>query len=256
MSLCVPLWRRSLFSWRVLAGAEHVQALRQMQGCRTVIDVGANRGQFSLAVRYCWRDAKIFAFEPLQAPAKRFLKLFASDQSVRLYTNAVGPVERTATMHRAARDDSSSLLPITTRQSRVFPGTAEVGLERVQVGRLARYVKGSEIDTPALLKLDVQGFELEALRGCADLLGRFSWVYCELSFIELYEGQALADEVVCWLQQRDLMLVGIYNVTYDVDGHCIQADFLFERKLAQTSLRASGDVPGGPCSVRPDLPAG
>ncbi|MGH9448085.1 MAG: FkbM family methyltransferase [Terriglobia bacterium] len=47
-----------------------------------------------------------------------------------------------------------------------------------------------------LFKLNVQGHELEALKACEDLLDRFAYVYVECSFMELYKGQALADEVI------------------------------------------------------------
>jgi len=84
--------------------------------------------------------------------------------------------------------------------------------------------------SPALLKLDVQGFELEALKGCEDLLHCFAWVYAECSFVELYEGQALADGVIAWLRERGCVLSGVYNMTYDKQGRAVQADFLFCRK--------------------------
>ena len=79
-----------------------------------------------------------------------------------------------------------------------------------------------------MLKLDVQGYELEALRGCEELMSRFSHVYVECSFVELYKGQALVDEIIAWLRERDWCLSSIYNMTYDRKGRCIQADFLFE----------------------------
>ena len=50
----------------------------------------------------------------------------------------------------------------------------------------------------------MQGFELTALQGCEELLDRFDWVFVECSFIEPYEGQALADEVIAWLRERGL----------------------------------------------------
>jgi len=64
----------------------------------------------------------------------------------------------------SASDDSSSLLPISQVQERLFPGTREVRTETIRVGHLADYVSPEEIVPPALLKLDVQGFELGALR--------------------------------------------------------------------------------------------
>jgi len=80
---------------------------------------------------------------------------------------------------------------------------------------------------PALLKIDVQGYELEALRGCEPLLDRFRHVYVECSFMELYEGQGLASEVIGYLAVYGFRLVGVYNMGYDRKGHAIQGDFLF-----------------------------
>lgn len=63
---------------------------------------------------------------------------------------------------------------------------------------LADALPAADIAAPALLKLGVQGFELQALLGCEDLLDRFAYVYVEYSFVELYEGQAFADAVIAW----------------------------------------------------------
>jgi hypothetical protein len=48
--------------------------------------------------------------------------------------------------------------------------------------------------------------------------------------VELYEGQALADEVIAYLQEHDFRLQGIYNMSYDTKGRAIQGDFLFLQK--------------------------
>jgi FkbM family methyltransferase len=71
---------------------------------------------------------------------------------------AVGPQAGEARIHVSARDDSSSLLPITARQSALFPGTAEAGTATIRVARLADEVPAADLAAPALLKLDVQGF--------------------------------------------------------------------------------------------------
>jgi len=80
-----------------------------------------------------------------------------------------------------------------------------------------------------MLKIDVQGFELQALRGCEELLDCFTYIYVECSFTELYEGQALADEIIEWLRKRNFVLKGIYNPYYDANGVAIQGDFLFAK---------------------------
>lgn len=102
-----------------------------------------------------------------------------------------------------------------------------VATETIQVSLLSQFLAPQDIESPALLKLDVQGYELEALKGCEDLLNRFTYVYVECSFVELYKGQALADEVIAWLRDRGFPLRGCYNMAYDWRGQAVQADFLF-----------------------------
>ena len=216
---------RALLRYGVLAGVEH----RPVLSCdlAAVVDIGANRGQFALAAREYAPQARIISFEPLPGPAGTFRRLFAGDPMVTLQETAIGPENGETTIHVAADDDSSSLLPMALQTS-LFPGAAECGTAQIKVVRLADRLSGDEIRPPALLKLDVQGYELEVLRGCEDLLGGFAWIYVECSFVELYGGQALADEVIAWLRDRDFRLKGIHNLFYDMNGRAIQGDFVFE----------------------------
>ncbi|HJO35366.1 MAG TPA: FkbM family methyltransferase [Gammaproteobacteria bacterium] len=204
--------------------------LRNLGPVATVVDIGANRGQFALAARHCFPAGQIVSFEPLAGPAALWRAVFVGDGRARLIEAAVGPEPGEARIHLSARDDSSSLLPITERQNTLFPGTAEAGTATIRVVRLAEALPAADIEAPALLKLDVQGFELQALAGCEDLLTHFAWVYVECSFVELYAGQSFADEVIGWLRELDLHVSGVYNTAYDADGAAVRADFLFSRR--------------------------
>jgi len=73
---------------------------------------------------------------------------------------------------------------------------------------------------------------MQALQGCESLLHCFTHVYVECSFVELYTGQALAHEVIAWLRERDFVLKGVYNMSYDQNGRAVQGDFLFSRRRA------------------------
>ena len=223
---------QALLYYRVLAGAEHRNVLSR--DLATVIDIGANRGQFALAVRRWAPAARIISFEPLPGPSAVFRKVFANDESVLLHQTAIGPNREERTMHLSERDDSSSLLPIASGQITAFPGTAEVATIEVHVGPLSEFVRSEELKQNAMLKLDVQGFEYEALMGCESLLPHFKWVYCECSFIELYGCQKLASDVIALLARQGFLLDDIHNPTYNDEGRCIQADLLFSRSLPQS----------------------
>lgn len=221
-------WRRGLVRG-IAASVEHRDVIGPLT-LATVVDVGANVGQFSLLVSALHPRATIIAFEPLPDAAARYGALFAGKNHVRLHRAALGPERGEAVLHVSARNDSSSLLPIGDAQAQLFPGTGEVGTVTVPVGPLGEFVARTELVAPALLKIDVQGFELEVLRGAEALLDAFEWIYVEASWVALYEGQALAGEVEAFLTSRGFALARTCNRTDGPDGSPVQADFLFRRE--------------------------
>jgi FkbM family methyltransferase len=207
----------------VAAAVEHRRALGGLD-VATVVDVGANKGQFALLATGVFPDATIYSFEPLQEPAARFREMLGEE--VRLFEAAIGPCEKEVTIFVSQRADSSSLLPITA-QSQVFPGTGLKEQRKTRVAPLIKYLGPENIRAPALLKIDVQGYELEVLKGCDPLLLLFRFVYVEASFIELYRGQALAGEIIRHLSEKQFRLSGVYNQVHTSAGPAVQADFLF-----------------------------
>lgn len=221
-------YRSAFLKSRVAAAVEHEGFLRSLD-CRTVVDIGANGGQFALASRHCFPDARIISFEPLPKAAARFQATLGGDSRVTLHCAAVGVDVGDATMHVTAEDDSSSLLSVTALQTSLFSGSREVATDQVRVDHLDKFIHASDLHPPAILKIDVQGYELSTLKGCQSLLHQFAYVYVESSFMELYEGQALADEVVAYLQQMGFQLTGVYDIYYDHTGKAVQADLSFSQ---------------------------
>ena len=218
----------------VAAGVEHERVLK-MLSYNTIVDIGANKGQFALVARHCCPKAKIISVEPLPVPCNKFLKLFSNDEKVCLHPVAIGHKSHEASIHVSCRDDSSSLLPITDLQETLYPGTKEKETIPIQVETLDKIITSNEIITPALLKLDVQGYELFSLKGSASLLPKFSYIYVECSYLELYRGQALANEIISFLNQNYFLLKGVYNTTYDSSGKTVQSDILFENRRNSTN---------------------
>ena len=218
----------AFFRYGVFAGAEHLPVLGPK--FRVIIDIGANKGQFALACRKWAPSAKVISFEPLSTPADIFRLLFSKDANVQFHQIAIGPKKQRTCIHVSANEDSSSLLPIGPNQVAIYPGTQEKESIEIDVAPLSFFLMPEDIKSPAMLKLDVQGFEMEALKGCEALIEKFDFIYCECSFIELYSGQKLAYEVIDWLHQRQFNFIGIFNTSYDGSGQAIQADFLFKQE--------------------------
>lgn len=225
-------YRRAL-AFGVAAGDEHTELLAGLAGLagqelRTVVDVGANKGQFALLALELFPAATVHAFEPLAEPHARLAAWSAGEPRLVRHRLALATASGTVVMQVAARDDSSSLRSITPRQVAQFPGTHRVGEESVAVARLDGVLGPGDLIAPAFLKIDVQGSELDVLRGAGALLDRFDWVYAECSFVELYGGQALAGEVATFLAAAGFTAVASWNPVR-VGGQPIQADLLFQR---------------------------
>jgi FkbM family methyltransferase len=194
---------------------------------RTVLDVGASRGQFAVFAANRWPEARLICFEPLPDARSRLERVVPAGRAD-VHPVALGTEPGEVEMHVSARDDSSSLLPIGPGQTTAFPGTEEAGTQRVRVDVLENHVS-ADLARPVLLKIDVQGFELDVLEGAGGALAHIDELYVECSFLELYTGQALADEVVAFLRGRGFRLAGVYGVVRRADGTSVQADFLFRR---------------------------
>lgn len=212
----------------IAAAVEHEPCLRGVK-IRTLIDVGANLGQFSLVVNALHPGVVIHAFEPLAFIGDRFQSLFHGHTNVHLHRTAAGQEAMTSKMHVSNRPDSSSLLPISALQNQIFPGTAQATELSVNVARVDDILRGISLPEPIFIKLDVQGYELSALIGMPELLQKAKYVYSEVSFKELYIGQPMAHEVIKWLSNANFRLSEIYNLSFDTTGSAIQADVLFVR---------------------------
>jgi FkbM family methyltransferase len=211
------------------AGTEHKRILESI--CADVVfDIGANRGQFALISRNVFPNAQIFSFEPLSEPRLIFQKVFEKDENIFLFPYAIGNNVEVKNMHVSKADDSSSFLPISQTQTNLYPGTEEVEVREVQIYPLSNFFTNNEISINSLLKIDVQGYELQVLEGCESLINQFAYCYIECSFIELYKGQALSHQVIAFLASHGFCLEGIYNIAYDKHGIAVQADFFFRHE--------------------------
>jgi FkbM family methyltransferase len=199
---------------------------------RTVIDVGAHTGQFALFALDAFPSARIICFEPLADAQRRLRTATASDPRVQLFGVAAGSASDECTLHVTRSTDSSSLLPVSPRLPAVFPRTEEVRRETVAVVPLDIALQGETVARPCLLKIDVQGNELDVLKGASGMLDSIDQIVVECSFMELYLGQPLAGDIVCHLLERDFEFVGLYNPAYDQTNRpkrLLQADLLFSR---------------------------
>lgn len=219
-------WYRALVFHRVAPSIEHVTVLKSLNP-DLIVDVGANRGQFTLAALHVLPKANILCFEPLSSAFNELTKLFNYESRVSMHKTAIGDIDTYMPMNVSNKEDSSSLLQISERQTKIFPGTEHFDIEKVAVNRLSKFLGNDLLDKNILVKIDVQGYELEVLRGAGELLSKVQTIYVECSFTELYAQQAVVKDIIKYLFTFGFSLEGVYNLEYDSLGMAVQGDFLF-----------------------------
>jgi FkbM family methyltransferase len=158
----------------------------------SVFDVGAFRGDFARACLAEWPDAGVESFEPLEE------RKGPGDPRWAWHRCALGASAGLATMTRCTFVPSSSVLPMAALHEQAFPYTK--GGTEVEVGMARLDEFAALIREPALLKIDVQGYELEVMRGAGAALWRFDGVVLEVSHAELYHGAPTPEELAAALQ--------------------------------------------------------
>jgi FkbM family methyltransferase len=221
------IWASAMVRHGVAAAVEHVDAIRACNAA-TLIDIGANKGQFSLAFHALRKDARVIAFEPLPTEADRFEQVFAGDPAISLHRVALSDKGGDVTFHVTDRPDSSSLLPPGDGQSAAFGVNAKEKIT-VPVRRLDKALILDQLPKPILVKIDVQGAELQVLKGMSDL-NPIDHIYVELSFVELYTGQPSFSAVAGYLFDRGFEPRGFFNQVVTKQFGATQVDVLFSRR--------------------------
>lgn len=218
---------RSALFHGVAASVEH-DAVPLPSEVATVLDIGANRGQFAIYACGRFPGAMMHCFEPIPEARAKLESILPSNRDISVHGVALSAKPGVIDFYVTADDDSSSIFPASEAQVGMHPGARFERTVSVNAVRLDDQLAHLELGRPVLMKIDVQGAELEALKGGTATLSRTDYVLVECSFVELYDGQALAEEVFSFLESRSFDLVGLFSPTV-VNGRLVQADALFTR---------------------------
>ena len=200
-----------------------------------ILDVGANSGQFAQKLIEEGVKRQLLSVEP-QASLQSALV-----HKAKRHTNwdiappvALGANEETGIINISNNSYSSSLLPMNKAHLDAAPDSRVINSQKVQIMTAKELIKKTYFDkqlNSIALKIDTQGYELNIITGCSDIMEHIVIIYTEMSLVQLYEGAPDFKELYLILAQFDFELVGLHPEFYDPEfPRQLQVNGIFVKK--------------------------
>lgn len=196
----------------------------KMDGMRVVFDVGANDGVFS--VEDARRGALVYAFEPHPGFCRMIESKISGLPNYNLVRKAVSDFEGRSPFNIFELEDCSSLSELEDGYEDKWPGVrgrmGRLSTIEVEVTTLGRFIEENGIERIDWMYCDVQGHDLNVLRGLGEhhrvlVSGMIEVVRDEAA--RLYRGQGTISEVRHWLEERGFVVEDVSpNDWREVDG--------------------------------------
>ncbi len=196
---------------------------------KTVLDIGANEGQFVLFITKLLGDVKIYSFEPIKECYKELINLIPKVNQLFPQNYALGDKNGTISFNKNEFAPSSSMLHMLDEHVKSFPFASKQTPINVNVKRLDDIIDEFDIEENVLVKIDVQGYEDKVVAGGYEFFMKIpKIVFVETSMIRLYENEPLFDDVYNVFCSLGYKFRGILNQLYrPLDGEILQADAVF-----------------------------
>lgn len=185
---------------------------------RCVLDIGAAKGYWTEAHAWRFRDAEFFMIDPL-AESEPFLQsLCKTDRRFHYLLSAVGSTCGEVEMNVSPDCDGSSAMH--------HPSDDLSRRRKVPLVTIDSLIEQGRISPPQLVKIDVQGFEMQVLDGGQKMFETAEVFIIEANLYEFMPGMPLVHELVAYMAQRG------YRV-YDMAGFLRRP---YENDLAQMDI--------------------
>lgn len=192
------------------------------------IDGGANRGQWATAVINEFPALKVLSIEPVISAYEELNVLAASNPKWQILNVALSDHSGTAMINVANNGEQSSSLLNPASHLDYYPTVEFTGVQETKLITLdSLEIQKNE---SVYLKLDLQGHELNALKGGSRLLRQVNVIELEMSTAEMYQGQSTFLQVANFLNELDFQVFTFADAFRSDNGQTIYIDVLFVRK--------------------------
>jgi FkbM family methyltransferase len=193
---------------------------------QTVIDIGVNMGQFFHLAYRLFPQAQMWGIEPFRPLFDKIQRIYSGISRVQLECCACGKIDGETDFYISTDSQNSSTHTPTLSFFEERPENEIIGKEKVPLYRLDSLVESCS--GPILLKIDVQGAELDVLEGADEVWDRIAYIIIEAPFEEAYEGAAHFDDIYRFLTGRGFVYQGaLGQLNSERTGHVRQEDSIY-----------------------------
>ena len=194
-----------------------------------IIHIGAHSGEeIALYEQLFKKDIKIHLFEPQKKLFKTLSYKYNDKKNINLYKYACGEQTGELTMYISSNEGASSSILEPKLHLEIHPDVEFNNKEVVQVEQLDKF----KIHNSDFLNIDVQGYELNVLKGGKETLSRTKYIVLEINREEVYKDVALVEEIDSFLKVYNFLRVST-KYAYDTlpwgDALYIKKDFLTKK---------------------------
>lgn len=234
------LWqlKHRVVKWMVRQGfvdSLHVLLQEQLRALQitTVVDVGANRGQYGRLLRRLGFRGRIISFEPVPECFADVSRQARRDGNWEAHPVALGDREGEVEIHVTDNSVFSSLLEPSDAARRLFPGESRVErVETVPLRRLDQILPGllpPDQWSTAHIKSDAQGYDPAVFEGLGSGINVIPSIQVELSLIGIYQHQVDYQDFLAFLRRHGFQLTALFPVARDAGLRLIEADAVLRR---------------------------
>ncbi len=187
-----------------------------------ILDVGAYEGWFSEQISLVYPDSFFYLIEPLEEMQSHMVDFCKRHEQSKYFKHAVGSSNTVKTLRVADDLACSSLFEVQSRN--------EKGQE-VSVITVDSLIKDNQIQIPEIVKIDVQGYELEVLKGAYELYGKTELFIIEVSLQKKEEHFPLIGDIIAFMSNQNYVVYDFAGfLRHPKDGSLFECDLCFVKR--------------------------
>ena len=180
---------------------KRISKFLQNRSIKTIIDIGAHKGEFAQNALQIKSVNKIIAFEPQKKIFKLLKEKFSNNDKVFLNNFAlsekkekkimkINKMTATSTLNHEINDDS---LYFKFKNFLLYQKKSIIAEEEIETTTFDAFFHGKTFDENTLLKIDTEGYEIHVLKGSEQKIKEVKYILIENQFSNMYKNVNFKD---------------------------------------------------------------